>query len=393
MRLLFISGWLPYPPDNGTKIRIYNLLRGLAAEHEVTLLSFADKANGNSDIPELQSLCQEFSVVPWKAYQPQHWRARLGFLNFTPRSLVDTFSGEMRRSIEQYLSKCEYDLVIASQLTAASYRPYFGDTRTLFEEVELGVFSGTVSQPISTKARIRHGLTWAKHRSYLERLLGRFDACTVASEQERQLLSQVAPGYRAVDVIPNCISLADYQDVESEISETETLIFTGSFRYSANYQAMSWFTKDIFPLIQAQVSNVRLIITGDHANLPLPESKNVMLTGFVDDVRPLIASSWISLAPLLVGGGTRLKILEAMALRTPVVATAKGAEGLDARDGQHLLIADSPQAFAEATIRLLREPGLRQQLAENAYQLVSEKYDWSSVMPRFLTLVEKVAFA
>jgi glycosyltransferase involved in cell wall biosynthesis len=117
----------------------------------------------------------------------------------------------------------------------------------------------------------------------------------------------------------------------------------------------------------------------------------VTLTGFVDDVRPLIAQSWISVVPLHTGGGTRLKILEAMALGTPVVATSKGAEGLDVQSGRHLLIADTPEAFAQSAIRLLKEPELRRQLAKSAYQLIREKYDWAVVIPRFLALTERVA--
>jgi glycosyltransferase involved in cell wall biosynthesis len=136
---------------------------------------------------------------------------------------------------------------------------------------------------------------------------------------------------------------------------------------------------------------VQFTITGDHANLPLPPADRVTLTGFVDDVRPLIAAAGVSVVPLRVGGGTRLKILEAMALRTPVVTTSKGAEGLDVQPGEHLLIADTPEAFAAASLRLLQEPGLRQRLADNAYRLVAEKYDWAVTMPRFLELVERVA--
>jgi glycosyltransferase involved in cell wall biosynthesis len=136
---------------------------------------------------------------------------------------------------------------------------------------------------------------------------------------------------------------------------------------------------------------VQLAITGDHGNLPLPQASNITLTGRVKDVRPLIASSWISLAPIFEGGGTRLKILEAMALGTPVVATSKGAEGLDFEVGRHLFVADAPRDFADAVCRLLKDPGLRRRLSEQASRLVTEKYNWSAVMPRFLSLVERVA--
>jgi glycosyltransferase involved in cell wall biosynthesis len=120
----------------------------------------------------------------------------------------------------------------------------------------------------------------------------------------------------------------------------------------------------------------------------LPPAENVTLTGFVADVRPLLAQAWCSLAPIREGGGTRLKVLEAMALRTPVVATTKGAEGLDVTHDVHLLLADTTDAFAAAVIRLLQEAGLRQRLADRAHQMVCEKFDWSATLPRFLDLVE-----
>jgi glycosyltransferase involved in cell wall biosynthesis len=154
---------------------------------------------------------------------------------------------------------------------------------------------------------------------------------------------------------------------------------------------MVWFLREVYPHVQAQVTDVRLSITGDHADRPLPPASNVALTGFVDDVRPLIARSWGSVVPLHTGGGTRLKILEAMALGTPVVATPKGAEGLDVQDGEHILIADTPETFAQQVIHLLKKPELRQQLADNAHQLIREKYDWEVVLPRFLDLIERVA--
>jgi glycosyltransferase involved in cell wall biosynthesis len=110
----------------------------------------------------------------------------------------------------------------------------------------------------------------------------------------------------------------------------------------------------------------------------------------VPDVRPLIASATVSVAPILTGGGSRLKILEAMALRTPVVATSKGAEGLDVQHGEHLLIADTPDEFAKATLNLIRQSELRDHLCENAYQLVREKYNWEAVLPEFLQIVDRV---
>jgi glycosyltransferase involved in cell wall biosynthesis len=391
-RILFLSGWFPYPPDNGSKLRIYNLLSGLAHRHEVTLLTFADQPGVKPDAPALRLICPEIYVAQWKPFSPRNWRALLGFLSVTPRSMVDTFSAEMQQLIHRAISSGNYDLVIASQTITARYGPSFRGLPALFEEPEIGTL---YEQPFRAKTgrhRLRYSLTWAKHRRYLSRLFRYYRACTVVSDREERLLRTNTADCPQVEVIPNCVNLAEYGNVQQQ-PQPNTLIFSGSLRYSANHDAMVWFVGEIFPRIRGQIPDIHLTITGDNTNRALPPGDGVELTGLVPDVRPLIASSRVSLAPIRLGGGTRLKILEAMALRTPVVATSKGAEGLEVRHDQHLLIADTPEAFAQAVIRLSKEDGLRQRLTENAYQVVREKYDWAVVMPRFLNLVDRIANA
>jgi glycosyltransferase involved in cell wall biosynthesis len=139
------------------------------------------------------------------------------------------------------------------------------------------------------------------------------------------------------------------------------------------------------------VPTAQLIITGDHGNLPLPSMKNVLLAGYVDDIKSLIAASTVALAPLWSGGGTRLKILEAMALGTPVVTTSKGAEGLEAEPGKHLFVVDDPAEFAQAVIQILCDTELRQRLAADANELVRSRYDWGHVMPEFLGLAGRIS--
>ncbi len=390
MKILFLSSWFPYPTSNGSKLRIYNLLRGLAVEHQVTLVTFADHPDIDPEAPELTSICQDIRVIPWQPYNPHSSRARLGFLSMTPRSAVDTYSLEMQYTIEEMLAGEQFDVVIASQWGMAGYSNCFQEVPALFEEFEVGLLYEQYAQAASLRERVRYGLSWAKHRHYLAKLLKNFNACTVVSEREKDLLTPIKPGHQVVETIPNCIHLDDYRKNSRE-PNPNTLIFTGSFRYHANYEAMVWFLAEVYPLILAQIPDVQLTITGDHANKSLPMQKNVNLVGYVDDIQSLIASSAVSIVPLLVGGGTRLKILEAMALRTPVVSTTKGAEGLNAHHEDNILIADAPEMFAQAVLRLLQNPELCQSVAENAYRLVSEHYNWPIIMPRFVDLVEMVA--
>ena len=391
MKILFLSRWFPYPANNGSKLRIYNLLRGLAKHHDVTLLSFAGQPDVSLDAFESQKICSEIHVVRWREFDPNSVRARFGFFSFTPRSIIDTFSSEMAGMITQLLKVHDYDLVIASQLSMAAYRPYFEKIPAVFEEVEIGLSYGEIHHSSDFKNRLRHAFTWFKLRMYLSRLFDSCQTCTVASEQEQQLLAQNFSIHNGtIEVIPNCIQVDDYENHNSTVVPNQ-LIFSGSFRYSANYNAMLWFVGEVFPRILEQIPDAHLVITGDHADLPLPSTQNITLTGYVDDIKTAVASSWVSIAPLLSGGGTRLKILEAMSVGTPVVSTSKGAEGLDAVTGTHLFVADLPDIFADHVVRILKNKDLRDQIAKSANEFVKEKYNWKVVMPRFLQLVENTA--
>jgi glycosyltransferase involved in cell wall biosynthesis len=392
MRILFLSRWYPYPPIHGSKLRIYHLLTGLAQKHEITLLSFFEESDVPVNTKALETICREVHVVPWKPFNPGSLRARLGFSSLTPRSVIDTFSVDMKQCIAQILSAEDYDMVVASQIYMAVYGQYFHRLPAIFEEVESGWLYEHFAQAQSPWRRLRHGLTWAKHSRFLAALVKNFKLCTVVSDREYQILSRAVNGYQSIEVVPNCVELKNYLDIQ-ESPQPDRLIFTGSISFMPNYEAMVWFLGEVYPHVQAQVPEVKLTITGDPARRHLPPAKNVTQTGFVNDVRPLIARAWGSLVPIHSGGGTRLKILEAMALGTPVVATSKGAEGLDVQPGQHLLIGDTPESYAREVVRLLKEPELRQYLVNNAAQLIREKYDWAVVMPRFLELVEQVATA
>jgi glycosyltransferase involved in cell wall biosynthesis len=156
---------------------------------------------------------------------------------------------------------------------------------------------------------------------------------------------------------------------------------------------MQYFLAEIYPLIQRRESDVSLTITGSTSGIELTGlalDESVRLSGYVDDIRIPVSEAAVCVVPIRQGGGTRLKILEAMALGTPVVATSKGAEGIDAVDGEHILLADDEETFADHAVRLMSEPTLRQRLVTNARNLVEERYDWKQIGDRFVALVESV---
>jgi glycosyltransferase involved in cell wall biosynthesis len=387
-RILFLSSWFPLPVNNGSKLRIYNLLRGLSEYYDVTLISLDNTPYTKKNAIKINSNSIDVITVPYKQYNPQSLKARLGFFSLSPRVFVDTYSHEMARQIKETIADKQPDLIVASQLGTALYQPVFTNLPALFEEVEIGLFYDGCKYAKSYSQRIRNQFTWMKHRRYLVNLLHRYQSFTVVSEREKQLVVNLDLHTIINEVIPNCITVNDYQEFR-QIKQSNTLIFTGPFSYYPNYEAMVWFITKVFPQIQSYCPSIRLIITGNHSGLRLPSASNVTLTGLVGDVRPLIAESSVSIVPIFSGGGTRVKILEAMALHTPVVSTQKGAEGLEIENGSNILIADTPEEFSEQIIRLLNNRNLRQKLVSNAHQLVREKYDWTVVMPKFIGLVEK----
>lgn len=390
MRILFLSRWYPHPANNGSKLRVIALLKGLAKVHEISLISFYSPEDGRPNIDALSPYCKSIYPVPRQEYNPTSYKAIAGLLSMAPRSVLDTYSKEVHELLVTHIDSDKYDLVIASQFDMAIYADQFRGTPALLEEIEIGVYADRYQQAQSFSQRIRHGSTWWKHKRYLAELMTKFKTVTVVSDTEKQLLQNTFPELTNLFVVPNCVDLEDYSKIQSK-ADKNTLIFTGSFRYLPNYEAMNWFIREVLPLIQEEIPQVKLIITGDHANLPIPAANNVKLTGYLPDIRQKIGNAWISLAPIFSGGGTRLKILEAMALHTPVVATPKGAEGLSLENGRHLLIAQLPTDFAQACLQLLKDTSLRQSLADRAYQVIEEKYSWQAVMPRFLKLVEQTA--
>ena len=174
--------------------------------------------------------------------------------------------------------------------------------------------------------------------------------------------------------------------------EPDTLIYPGSLTYKANYDAADFFFSEIYPLIEVSCPNIKVKISGSYENveihrLRLPSSCH--LTGFVEDIRPVVAAAWICIVPLRQGSGTRLKILEALALGTPVVTTSKGMQGLDLEPETHLLVADQPKEFARQVLRLMDDLDLRLKLVEAGRKRIEEAYSWKMIGEQFLSLVNR----
>jgi glycosyltransferase involved in cell wall biosynthesis len=397
VRILFLSGWFPYPPDHGARMRTFNLLRQLARQHEIALLSFVrEERVTQSDWSVMESFCRVLGTVPERNFRSSRPRALLRLFSTLPRSLLETYSPEMEALVREALHRHTFDLIIASEIgPGLGTSPYMSGLDTIprvIEDLELSMIRNKIQAQRTWTGRARHGLTWWKLRRYAAHLLRQVEGCTVASEQERALLQSIAPDFEPLAVIPNGLDLELYEG-DWGLSVPDMLIFPGALTYRANFDAMDFFLGAVFPLIRAQRPGVTLRITGRTDGVPLyrlPVDDGVIFTGYLEDVRQAVAQSQVCVVPLLTGGGTRLKILEAMALRTPVVSTSRGAEGLEATPGEEILIADEPAEFAGAVLRLLGDGALRAKLTANGRRLVEEHYLWETSARKLEQLLYQV---
>jgi len=385
MKILFLSRWFPYPANNGSKIRIFNLLKYLANYHEIDLISFHTGNITTEQIVTMQQYCQQVKAIPYQEFNPNSVKSKLAFLSPTPRSFIDTYNPDMSKAIESNLQQNHYEIVIASQFDMAFYTASINNIPVIFEEIELTTYYEEYINQTEWFKKIRSRLMWWKRTRYTAKLLAKVAGCTVVSHEEQSRIQQIAPHYNTISVISNGVDVKHYQD-DFGSPNPDTLVYAGALSFYANFDAMEYFIGEILPIIQEKRPDVKLAITGKHdENLTnqLPHNDSVIFTGYLDDIRPTIAQSWLSIAPLRLGGGTRLKILEALAAGTPVVSTQKGAEGLSLTPYQEILIADTPAEFATAVIQLLADATLRQRLSQAGRQAVAAEYDWQIIGQKF----------
>jgi len=393
MRILFLSTFFPYPLDTGSALRVYYLLQALAVCHSVHLVSFMPRSESEEFIPTLKNWGIETEVVHCDPFWRQPRKAIWGHFSLLPRDVIACYSPEMMRLATAASRRMPFNLVISSNTNTAPYALAVPAVPRILEEhnFQTGWMEERYRSQRSWMGKIPNWITWQKCQRYERWLYPQFDLSTMVSDRDRTAVEKVIPQCAGwVAVVPNGVDTEKNHPGLAD-PQPDRLVYNGALTYYANADAMQYFLTEIFPLICQAQPSVNLKITGriDGVDLSqLPLDGNVTLTGYLDDVRPTVAGSWACIVPLRIGSGTRLKILEAMALGTPVISTSKGAEGLEVSPGEDILIADEPQEFAWQTLRLLGDTNLRQRLVLNARTLVERKYTWKQIGAQFCGLAE-----
>ncbi len=392
MRILWLKTELLHPVDKGGKIRTYHMLKELKRDHRITYLTL-DDGGADKDARELsQEYCHDLICVPIR----QRAKFTAGFyaelaLNLTsnlPYAVAKYQSAEMRRRIQQLTSKNLFDVVVCDFLAPAINVPRtLSCPAVLFQHnVEAMIWQRHFEVQTSVLKRAYLLGQWRKMRAFESVMCRRFDRVIAVSREDCEVMRREY-GVTAIDDIPTGVDTAFFRPSTAAPRSPHNLVFTGSMDWLPNEDAIRYFTEQILPLIKQRLPDVTLTVVGRNpypALLDLSQrDSSVIVTGRVEDVRPYMERAAAYVVPLRIGGGTRLKIFEAMAMEKPIVSTTIGAEGLPLQDGSELLIADTREDFAQAVVRVLSNQELANDLASRAATLARERFGWARAAARF----------
>ncbi len=379
MNILILSPFLPYPIDQGGKIRIFNIIKNLSKNHAITL---ATVTHGSlSEYESLSKLCDEVIIVK---RPPKKWGDRFSFLlSAEPYNYIIYYSDELKLELRRLLSRKSFDLVQIEFPMMWQYADIFKGMPVILDahNIEHEIIRQVKYGYSSLMRKILYVMEEIKIKRKEKRAWRECALCFTVSKKERDLIAAYHGHNEKVFTISNGVDLETHTFLPK--SETEgRLLFLGGMDYQPNLDSALYLLKEIFPSVRSGNHAVRLdFVARDvwRINIPMPVV-GVEFHENVPDVLPYFRRSDILLVPLRYGGGTRIKILEAMAAGLPVVTTSKGCEGIEAMHGVHLMIADSPDEFAAYIKRVLEDAELRRTITQQARSLVEERYSWKDLV-------------
>jgi sugar transferase (PEP-CTERM/EpsH1 system associated) len=383
----------PWPLDTGAKLRNYHLARVLAMQTRILLLAFGDQQN---DTSALEKVYQRIVTVP---RPPAYSFAKVlrGAVGRTPLPLLNYTTDQMMKALARVLAENDFDVMQVESIHLMNYLPVIRAARGRplivcdWHNIESDLMSQYAEREQSVARKTYARRTARLMNEFEMKALNEFDAHIMVSEQDAQRLRRMNPRAR-IFVIENGVDVSHYATEES--GRKTRIVFVGSMDYHANIDGAIYFGRQVWPTVRAKKPELVFTIVGRD---PSPEVRDlssidgVEVTGSIDDVRPFYREAIAAVVPLNVGGGSRLKILEAMAAGVPVVSTTLGAQGLDVNDGENILLTDGPGQTAEAVNRIIGDHELRTRLIYGGYTLVRKRYDWSTLGAKLLDQYQTLA--
>lgn len=392
-RLLYLGHNLPYPPHEGALIRSYHTVRLLARSFDVTGLYFYRRGALPTEEEREVALAEMGRFGTAEGFRiPQEWsRSRfvrdhlLSLIRRRPYTHCVHSSREFEAALGGLLCREDFDIVHVDSLDLVAHLPSLEGLPLVLahHNVESSLLrrrARAEAGPKRSYMRLQANLLEAAERMWASRV----DLNVVVSREDAAMLQRLAPGAETL-VIPNGVDTKSF--VPSKTEPRGGLVFVGGYSWFPNRDGMEFFTEEILPLIRRAEPDVPVRWIGKAPDRAIESfaERGVEMTGYVDDIRPELAEARCVVVPLRVGGGTRLKILDAWALGKAVVSTPRGCEGLATRDGENILIGDDPADFADATVRVLHEPTLRHSLEKEGRKTAEHDYDWELLGDRMIS--------
>jgi len=401
MKLLWLNAGLLLPLDKGGKLRTWHVMRHLAMRHDITFLSFEDDSQTEADRTGMREVCSRLETVPRTDAAKGTWRfyADAGRYLVTPApyAVAKYRSAAYRRRLETLLASEPFDAVVCDFLPPVINLPdRLPCASILFtHNVEAEIWRRHAETASNTVSRALLAQQHGRMLRFERDALNRFDLVLAVSDADARTFERLYPGalHAPVHVVQTGVDTRYFMPAPQDGAAAH-MVFTGSMDWLPNEDGMTYFCREILPRIRQAEPDATLSIVG-RAPTPavkrLAEIPGVEVTGRVDDVRPHVARASVYVVPLRIGGGTRLKIFEAMSMAKAVVSTTVGAEGLPVTNGRDIDLADEPSRFAHAVVRLMRDGEARRAMESAARALVVERYDWAAVADDFERALARVA--
>jgi len=398
MKILWVKSDFVIPADTGGKIRSYNIIRQLAKLHLVTYLSFIDQ-NYTSQHEAGMQVCVQEVISVFKRSEKKYGfgfylRLFLGLFSSLPYIVHKYHSARIKRIIGELWKQRRFDILICDFLEmSVNLEKNTVFPKVLFQHnVESAIWDRYYQVERNWLKRLYFFYERRRMRKYEAFACQRFDRVLAVSQADKLKLEGEF-GIHDIAVIPTGVD-TEYFASRKEKTVPGSLVFTGSMDWLPNQDAISYFCEEIFPLVKRQVPEAKLWVVGRNPSDRILElsqkNENIIITGTVEDVRPYMVQAQIYIVPLRVGGGTRIKIFEAMAMGLPVISTSIGAEGLDITPDKNIVIGDGAEDFADGIIELLRNESKRNKIAEEGRRLVTQTHDWKRVAQILSRVCEEV---
>jgi sugar transferase (PEP-CTERM/EpsH1 system associated) len=377
LHVLVISARLPFPPRWGFATRVYHLTRQLAARHDVTLVTYA----GSADAANVERLREEFGVEVVTRDQPTRLAKRVKQLRSlasrVPYDSRATYSKDMQRMIDRVAADRHVDVVQLESTLLSLYR-LPPEALVIVDEhnVDYEYYERMRENERSPLRRAFYRLEELRFRRFEQRCWRDVDGCVMTSEREAEIVRAVASDTPTIGV-PNGVDV-DYFRPSAEPVEPRTIVFNGTLDYRPNLDGAEFLVEQVLPGLRERYPDVGVVLVGRGSQSDLDKFRRpgVEATGEVPDVRPYLARATVVTVPIRTGSGTRLKVVEGLAMGKGMVSTTLGCEGVDVRDGEHLLIADSAEDFAAAVMRLFEEPEHAEGLGRAGRRKMVREYSW-----------------